>query len=165
MNAVNEFGVVWISCVRAARAYWVQLISVVAWIGVLYILGAKLGVLWCCATFVYLALRSVGKASASKFSGFSVLNRDYATAAGQLTAADWDATYRGVDMRAGGGVTEGTRAAIDAAVADVSSSEKQFSAGTPLGSAPANAFLPGSPEALLAQLAAERTARKSLATT
>jgi hypothetical protein len=159
MNAVWKS-----SCVRAARAYWVQLSCVVAWIGVLYFLGAKLGVLWCCATFFYLALRSVrGKADAAKFSGFSVLNRDFATAAGQLTAADWDATYRGVDMRAGGGDTAGTRAAIDAAVANVNASEEQFSAGTPLGSAPVNAFLPGSPEALLAQLAAERTARKKLA--
>jgi hypothetical protein len=144
---------------RTLLNYWRQILVLSLWVSTLYALGGKLGILFICLTFFVLALCS-SKRGRSSFSGFSVLNHNFATAAGQLTAADWDAAYRGGGIaQAGGGVgEESTRAAVNAAVADANEAAVQHVRGTPLGTA-AKDTLEGTPTALLSQLAAERSAR------
>lgn len=145
---------------RTLLTYWRQILVSILWVATLYTLGGKLGILFICLTFFVLALCST-KRGRSTFSGFSVLNRNFATAAGQLTAADWDAAYRGggIAQPGGNGGEESTRAAVNAAVADANEAAVQHVIGTPLGSASVDT-LQGTPAALLSQLAAERSARQ-----
>lgn len=141
--------------------YWRVILLSSLWLGVLYMLGGKFGILWICASFLIGAVCSARRRSG--FSGFSVQNAGFATAAGQLTAADWDAAYRGGGVAGPRGGEESTRAAVGAVVADVNAASERFTAGIPLGSASADIPLPeGSQVALLSLLAAERAARRNI---
>jgi len=158
------------ACIRArgvlgrfAAARWRACAAVCAWVAALYALGARFGVLFICATFFVLALRSARARvdGARGFSGFTVMNAGFRAALGQGTAADWDAAYRGGGVAApGSDAGGGTRETVAAAIADADAAAAAAVAGTPLGAAAAPAPA-GSPAALLSQLAAERAARRA----
>ena len=80
---------------------------VAAWLGILFFLGGKYGILWCCATVLLFIVTHLSNGRRSTFSSYSIFNPNFERSLGQLTTGDFDRMVLGRET------TEQRRGVID----------------------------------------------------